>query len=128
MDEMAGLLRQKCELFSSGVDHSSATLECTLETTYLADLAGTRVWQQRSRIQPVYTAVRLTDNGFDDMSSTAPPVGKGWEYCSSQWDRDDELASCRLYWPRRQPRPAWSRAATTWSSIPRICGSPSTNP
>ena len=93
MDEMAGLLRHKCELFSSGVDHSSATLECTLETTYLADLAGTRVWQQRSRIQPVYTAVRLTDNGFDDMSSTAPPVGKGWEYCSSQWDRDDELAS-----------------------------------
>ena len=22
-----------------------------------------------------------------------PPVGRGWEYCSSQWDRDDELAS-----------------------------------
>ena len=51
------------------------------------------MWQQRSRIQPVYTAVRLTDTGFDDMSSTAPPAGKGWEYCSSQWDRDDELAS-----------------------------------
>jgi TldD protein len=41
----------------------------------------------------VYTAVRLTDTGFDDMSSTAPPAGKGWEYCSLQWERDEELSS-----------------------------------
>lgn len=93
MDEMVGLMREKCDLFADGVDHSSASLECALETTFLADLAGTRVWQQRSRIQPVYTAVRLTDTGFDDMSSTAPPAGKGWEYCSSQWERDEELSS-----------------------------------
>lgn len=91
VDEMASVLREKCQLFANGVDHTSATVECALETTYLADLSGNRIRQQRVRTHPVYTAVRITDSGFDDMSSTAPPAGKGWEYCSSEWSWDQEL-------------------------------------
>lgn len=92
MDEMASVLRDKCQIFANGVDHTSASLECALETTYVADLSGTRIRQQRVRTYPVYTAVRITDSGFDDMSSTAPPAGKGWEYCSTQWAWDEELS------------------------------------
>jgi TldD protein len=92
MDQMVSLLRDGCRILAPGVDHTSATVETVLETTYLVDLAGSRIWQQRVRTHPVYTAIRITDGGFDDMSTTAPPSGRGWEYASSAWDWDEELA------------------------------------
>jgi TldD protein len=93
LDEMVATLTNACAPLASSTDHSSATLECTLETTYLADLAGTRVWQQRARTQPVYSAVVLTAEGFDDMSTTAPPAGRGWEYVTGHWPWAEELAA-----------------------------------
>ncbi len=93
LDEMVEQVRRQCEAFAARVDHSSASLECALETTYLADQSGTRIWQQRARTHPVYTAVLLTDSGFDDMSSTAPPAGRGWEYASAHWPWHEELSA-----------------------------------
>jgi TldD protein len=92
IQDMAAVLRDRCQLFARAVDHSSASLECVVETTYLADLAGSRVCQQRVRTHPVYTAVMITDQGFDDMTSTAAPTGKGWEYGLAESTWDDELA------------------------------------
>jgi TldD protein len=34
----------------------------------------------------------ITDQGFDDMTSTAAPTGKGWEYGLAESTWDDELA------------------------------------
>jgi len=93
IDEMVATLKDLSAPLAASVDHSSATLECTLETTFLADLAGTRVWQQRARTHPSYTAVVLTADGFDDMSTTAPPTGRGWEYVTGHWNWAEELAS-----------------------------------
>lgn len=92
-EEMVAVLQGHCALFAQAVDHTSASLECVLESTYLADLTGTRIWQQRARTHPVYTAVMVTANGFDDMSSTAPPAGRGWEYAGSHWPWDAELSA-----------------------------------
>ena len=93
IDEMVATLQNACAPLAAAVDHSSATLECTLETTFLADLAGSRIWQQRARTHPVYSAVVLTSDGFDDMSTTAPPAGRGWEYVTGHWPWADELAA-----------------------------------
>ena len=91
--EMAGALQARCESYAGGVDHTSASLECTVETTFLSDLSGSRILQQRVRTHPVYTGIALTDSGFDDMSTTAPPAGRGWEYSREHWDWDAELAA-----------------------------------
>lgn len=83
--EMIGVLTENSRMLA-GLDHTSATLEAVKETTFLADLSGARVVQQRVRIHPTYTGVLVTDDGFDDMTSTAPPSGRGWEYCLSGWE------------------------------------------
>lgn len=93
VDEMVAVLQDNCALFARDVDHTSASLECVLESTYLADLGGTRIWQQRVRTHPSYTAVMVTPSGFDDMSSTAPPAGRGWEYAGSNWSWAAELSA-----------------------------------
>ena len=55
------------------------------ENKYYADLAGTRTTQQRIRLLPTFTAMGADDERgvFDDMSSIAPPAGRGWEYSSA---------------------------------------------
>lgn len=93
IDEMVELLQANCGAFAQDVDHSSASVECVLETTFLADAAGTRIWQQRQRTHPTYTAVLITPDGFDDMSTTAPPAGRGWEYATGHWNWQEELAA-----------------------------------
>ena len=90
MADVIGLLTDRCG-WMGGLDHSSATAEMIKETTFLADAAGSRILQQRVRVQPDYTGVRITDDGFDDMSTTAPPVGRGWEYFLAGWDWESEL-------------------------------------
>ncbi len=90
--DMVTRLQEQCALMAA-LDHTSASVECAKETVFLADLAGARIVQQRVRIHPVYTGVRVTEQGFDDMSTTAPPTGRGWEYCLDGWDWDQELAN-----------------------------------
>jgi TldD protein len=81
------------------VQHATAELLQVHENKYYADLAGTITTQQRIRLLPTFTAMGSDDQRgvFDDMTSLAPPVGRGWEYVAGSvvdgaWDWDAELA------------------------------------
>jgi TldD protein len=79
------------------VSHTSAHVLAVSEQTYLADLNGTRATQQRVRMQTQLEALALSDSGFETMRTTAPPVGRGWEFLTGpsgngNWDWDAELA------------------------------------
>ncbi|MCF6469925.1 TldD/PmbA family protein [Nonomuraea sp. MG754425] len=81
----AGLLK--------GADHVSARLLQVKEQKFYADTAGTVTTQQRVRVYPKLNAMKATDGGFDDMSTIAPPVGRGYEYLTGTgWDWQGELA------------------------------------
>jgi len=76
------------------VEHATANLQQVHENKYYADLTGTRITQQRVRLQPRFEAMG-SDAGtgaFDAMRSVAPPVARGWEYLTGDlWDWDTEL-------------------------------------
>ncbi|WP_157247497.1 TldD/PmbA family protein [Nonomuraea typhae] len=81
----AGLLK--------GADHVSARLLQVKEQKFYADSAGTVTTQQRVRLHPSLNAMKSSEQGFDDMSTIAPPVGRGYEYLTgSHWDWTGELA------------------------------------
>jgi TldD protein len=80
------------------VQHATAEVLQIHENKYYADLAGTRTTQQRIRLQPAFTAMGSDDERgvFDDMTSIAPPAGRGWEYVAGSsadgaWDWGAEL-------------------------------------
>jgi TldD protein len=81
-------------LAADGVDHVDAAVTYVRENKFYADTAGTSTIQQRVRIEPEFTAVRV-DRGagtFDTMRTLAPPAGRGWEYVTGTgWDFDAEL-------------------------------------
>ncbi|GGO76329.1 TldD/PmbA family protein [Nonomuraea cavernae] len=84
-DWSAGLLK--------GADHVSARLLQVKEQKFYADTAGTVTTQQRVRVHPTLNAMKAADGGFDDMSTIAPPVGRGYEYLTGTgWDWQAELA------------------------------------
>lgn len=81
----AGLLK--------GADHVSARLLQVKEQKFYADTAGTVTTQQRVRLHPELNAMKASEQGFDDMSTIAPPVGRGYEYLTGTfWDWAAELA------------------------------------
>ncbi|MCA2222221.1 TldD/PmbA family protein [Nonomuraea aurantiaca] len=76
-----------------GADHVSARLLQVKEQKFYADTAGTVTTQQRVRVHPKLNAMKAANGGFDDMSTIAPPVGRGYEYLTGTgWDWADELA------------------------------------
>ncbi|WP_375491507.1 TldD/PmbA family protein [uncultured Jatrophihabitans sp.] len=82
-------------LAADGVDHVDAALTQVLENTFYADTAGSMITQQRVRIEPEFTAVRVDRAGgtFDTMRTLAAPAGRGWEYLTGTgWDFDAEIA------------------------------------
>ena len=80
-------------LAAPGVGHATALLGYVAENKYLANLAGTTTTQQRMRIQAQLTAINVGDHGFATMRTTAPPIGRGWEYLTGTgWDFDAEVA------------------------------------
>ncbi|NUO97188.1 MAG: TldD/PmbA family protein [Nonomuraea sp.] len=84
-DWSAGLLK--------GADHVSARLLQVKEQKFYADTAGTMTTQQRVRVHPELNAMKAYEGGFDDMSTLAPPVGRGYEYLTGTgWDWQGELA------------------------------------
>ena len=96
--EKAALLIDWTERLRRGaaVDHATASLQQVQENKYYADLSGTRTTQQRVRLQPGFEAMGAGHDTFDAMASIAPPVGRGWEYCTGSpaegaWDWDAEL-------------------------------------
>ncbi len=90
-DRMRSLSRVLLD--SAGVSHADAELWSVQENKFYADLAGTSTTQQRVRLQPGFTAISVSEQGFSSMRSLAPPVGRGWEYLTGTgWDFDAELA------------------------------------
>ncbi|HEV3380509.1 MAG TPA: TldD/PmbA family protein [Trebonia sp.] len=73
------------------VSHVDASLLQVKECKFYTDGATTAT-QQRVRLHPEITAIAVTDSGFDDMRTLAPPVGRGWEYLTgTAWDFPAEL-------------------------------------
>jgi TldD protein len=73
------------------VSHVDASVEAVRENKFYADLAGTVAVQQRVRVHPVVTAIRVDpDTGdFESMRTLAAPAGQGWEYLTAlRWDAD----------------------------------------
>jgi TldD protein len=74
------------------VSHVEASLYQVKECKFYTDGATTAT-QQRVRLYPHLTAIAVTEDGFDDMRTVAPPVGRGWEYLrGTGWDWSGELA------------------------------------
>jgi len=96
--EKAALLADWTERLRTGVvQHASAHLLAIHECKYYADLTGTQTTQQRVRMHPGFSAMGTGAAGFDEMSSVAAPVGRGWEYVAGAagqgaWDWDAEIA------------------------------------
>ena len=79
-------------LAHSAVTHAEASLYQVKECKFYTDGATTAT-QQRVRLYPQLTAIAVTEAGFDDMRTLAPPAGRGWEYLTGTgWDFPGELA------------------------------------
>jgi len=79
-------------LAHDAVSHVDAGLVQVKECKFYTD-GGTTATQQRVRLHPELTAVAVTESGFDDMRTLAPPAGRGWEYLTGTgWDFPAELA------------------------------------
>jgi TldD protein len=74
------------------VSHVDASLLQVKECKFYTDGATTAT-QQRVRLYPELSATAVSSGGFDDMSTVAPPAGRGWEYLTGTgWDWQRELA------------------------------------
>ena len=74
------------------VSHADASVYQVKECKFYTD-GSTTTTQQRVRLHPELTATAVTETGFDDMRTLAPPVGRGWEYLTgTAWDFPAELA------------------------------------
>src|SRR3954454_6721712 len=92
--EKAALLVDWTERLRQGaaVDHATASLGQVQENKYYADLTGTVTTQQRVRVEPDAQAMGAGADTFDSMRTIAPPVGRGWEYLTTDlYDWDGEL-------------------------------------
>jgi TldD protein len=80
-------------LSHQAVSHVDASLNQVRECKFYADGATTAT-QQRVRLNPVITAIAVSQDGkFDTMRTLAPPVGRGYEYLTGTgWDFAAELA------------------------------------
>ena len=69
-------------LGSKLIDRVTSHVILVREQKYLASLAGSRITQQRVRVNGDLTAVRIDreSGAFETMGSAAPPAGRGWEY------------------------------------------------
>ena len=74
------------------VSHADVSLYQVKECKFYTDGATTAT-QQRVRLHPQITATAVTEAGFDDMRTLAPPAGRGWEYLTGTgWNFQAELA------------------------------------
>jgi TldD protein len=76
------------------VSHVDASVYQVKECKFYTD-GSTTTTQQRVRLHPELTATAVTESGFDDMRTLAPPAGRGWEYLTDAggaWDFPAELA------------------------------------
>lgn len=88
-DKISYLMALSDKVFDSGkVDHVSAFLNAVQENKFFASLAGSRITQQRVRLNSDFDATRVdkSSGAFDNMRSTSQPVGRGYEYIQRGYD------------------------------------------
>jgi TldD protein len=104
-DERLALLTARSAALQSDprVDHVDARLQAVREQVEYADSHGSHTLQVRRRIEAQWsvTAIDSRSGAFESMTTTAPPVARGWEYVAGggqqvggarPWDWDAELA------------------------------------
>jgi TldD protein len=94
---------------AAGVNHVDLSLLSVKENKFYADLSGTETTQQRVRLHPELTAIAVDpqSGAFETMRTTAPPVGRGWEYLQGTgWDWDAELAQLPTWLAERLKSPS----------------------
>ncbi len=93
-DKVALLAEWSARLLAhDDVDHVDVSLQQAMEGTFYADTEGTTTTQQRVRLLPQLTGTRVDPGGgFETMRTLAAPVGRGWEYLTSGYDWESELA------------------------------------
>lgn len=83
-DEKVGYLLELNEraLKSGRIDHVTSEAYLVSEQKFFASLAGSRITQQRVRVNGDLNAVRIdkSTGAFETMGTAAPPAGRGWEY------------------------------------------------
>jgi TldD protein len=90
-DKVAFLLSLNDRMLAGGkVQHADSHAMAVKENKYFANLEGSRITQQRVRINGEIKATRIyPDSGeFDTMASATPPAGRGWEYLTDICDLD----------------------------------------
>jgi TldD protein len=92
---------------SSIVSHIESNVGMGRDHTFYADLAGNEITQQRDRISAALTAIHVSDSGFEDMRTCAPPAGRGWEYLTGTgWDWDSEISRIPEYLDEKVKSPS----------------------
>jgi len=92
---------------SSIVSHIESNIGMGRDRTFYADLVGNEITQQRDRISAALTAIHVSDTGFEDMRTCAPPAGRGWEYLTGTgWDWDSEIAQLPDYLAEKVKSPS----------------------
>lgn len=73
---------------SGKVTHTDADYSQVLENKFFASSEGSRIVQQRVRLQGSLSATKIDskNGGFQTMRTLAGPVGKGWEYIQNEYD------------------------------------------
>jgi TldD protein len=80
-------------LAASGVNHAKAHAMLVKEQKFYADSHGTRTTQQRVRVHTALEAINVSASGFESIRTLAQPTGHGWEWMSTAYDWDSEIAS-----------------------------------
>ena len=108
-DEIVNFLQQwNTKVASSSiVSHIESNVAMGRDRTFYADLVGNEITQQRDRISAALTAIHVSDSGFEDMRTCAPPAGRGWEYLTGTgWDWDSEIAQLPDYLAEKVKSPS----------------------
>ncbi len=90
------------------VRHVDAHIKQVRENKFFADLAGTVTTQQRVRVQCQLTALWVDDASgrFETMRTIAAPVGRGWEWLTTGYDWDAELAQLPEFLEEKSKAPS----------------------
>jgi TldD protein len=92
---------------SSIVSHIESNIGMGRDETFYADLIGNEISQQRDRISAALTAIHVSDYGFEDMRTCAPPAGRGWEYLTGTgWDWEAEIERIPEYLDEKVKSPS----------------------
>jgi TldD protein len=94
-DKVAWLLGLNQVLLDAGVSVAQGRVVCIKEHKYFASLAGSRITQQRIRLDGDVTAIQVDpETGeFEQMETSAPPSGGGWEWTGDRgWGFAERVA------------------------------------